>query len=215
MRKLSLLLVAFCTGLAPVVSEAGPPPNAPANGQGKGKGKDVRPDPPGKGNKPTPPPKGKPGQPPGKSDPGKDPGKGGSGGNAVVATLSGGGQRLHFSFGGEVTLRQNDRITGEFIIVGAPQAPAGSLLTVSCRYRQFSDPVLSGIQLSFVGRGVCTRLSTTGEITEFRATNRFRVVDNGQNDVIDIQMVGSTGISVPVGTLSFGNFTLDTSNLPT
>jgi hypothetical protein len=180
-----------------MTAEAGPPAN-PGNKPGDKPGNN-----PGKAGK-------KPDTPPGKTQPRPTPPA--KGGNAVVAKISGAGQRLHFSFGGELELRRNQRIGGHFLIVGSPQAPVGSLLTVTCRYRQFSDATLGDNQISFVGKGQCTRLSTTGELTLFDTVNEFRIVDNGQNDVIEVKMVGSTGISVPVGTLTFGDFNLEREN---
>jgi hypothetical protein len=126
----------------------------------------------------------------------------------LAARVTGAGQRLHLSFGGDLTLRGNNRLAGEFVVVGAPQSPVGTMLTFTCRYRQFSDAQFEGIQVRFTGRGQCVRLATNGSVTEFSVTTQFRIVDNGNNDVIEAKMVGSTGISIPVGTLSFGDFVI-------
>jgi hypothetical protein len=129
----------------------------------------------------------------------------------LVARVTGAGQRLHLSFGGDLTLRGNNRLAGEFVVVGAPQSPSGAVLTFTCRYRQFSDAVFEGIEVRFTGRAQCVRLSTKGAVSEFTTTNEFRIVDNAQADVIEAKMVGSTGIMIPAGLLDFGDFVISGS----
>jgi hypothetical protein len=99
-------------------------------------------------------------------------------------------------------------LAGEFVVVGAPQSPSGSVLAFTCRYRQFSDAVFEGIEVRFTGRAQCVRLSTKGAVSEFTTTNEFRIVDNAQADVIEAKMVGSTGIMIPAGLLDFGDFVI-------
>lgn len=134
-------------------------------------------------------------------------------GSNVVARIGGAGQRLHFSFGGELSLRANNQLAGDYVVVLAPQAPVGSMLAIMCRYRQFSDARLdNGNQLRFTGRGQCTRLALNGAVTQFNTVNDFTLVDNGAaNDEIGMTMQGSTGISLPQGTLSHGDLTIQTS----
>jgi hypothetical protein len=132
----------------------------------------------------------------------------------IVARIGGSGQRLHFSFGGELTLRANNQLAGDYIVVVAPQAPAGSVLAITCRYRQFSDGRLdNGNQLRFTGRGQCTRLAQSGAVTQFNVVSDFTIVDNGaNNDEIGMAMKGATGIMLPNGTLSHGDLTIHAVN---
>jgi hypothetical protein len=206
MRTLSLLLVSFCTGFAPTTAAMAHPPKG---SQDSGKTSAKKPP------KPAKPPKGKPANPGKPKQPGKGHGKGGKPGKgggdgetAVVATLVGAGQRLHFSFGGDLTLREGGELSGDFIVTAAPIAPAGAVLTFTCHFRDFSDVTLEPIEMRFTGRAKCTRLSTTGAVTTFDAVNEFRIVDNAQADVIELKMVGTTGFSIPAALLDYGNFNL-------
>lgn len=132
----------------------------------------------------------------------------------IVARINGAGQRLHFSFGGELTLRANNQLAGDYVIVVAPQSPAGNVLAITCRYSQFRDARLDkDNELRFTGRGQCSRLATTGAVSQFNALNDFTLVDNGAgNDVISVAMRGQTGISIPTGILSFGDLTIQKVN---
>jgi hypothetical protein len=173
-----------------MTAEAGPPAN-PGNKPGNKPGGKKPTESPGKGptTRPTPPAKG---------------------GNAVVAKISGAGQRLHFSFGGELTLRRNNRLHGDFVIVAHPLAPLGNVISVSCRYRRFTEAKLENNTVSFVGTGQCTRLERGGKLTTHETTNEFRMADHGEsNDVIEAKLTSPMGLTVPIGTLNFGNLTID------
>lgn len=132
---------------------------------------------------------------------------GGGGGGGPTATLSGAGQRLTFSFGGNIQLRDG-KAKGEFALVAHPIAPQGTTLNVACHYRVFSDVTIVGHTATFTGKGKCQRILTSGELEHFNATNVFQIVDNPGGDAIDVNFVGGSGIAVPAGALEFGDFTV-------
>ncbi len=127
----------------------------------------------------------------------------------MVATLVGAGQRLHFSFGGELTLRKNGNLQGEYVVVINPKAPNGTSLSAACRYTKFENAVLEGNKLHFRGKGECVLLSTSGKVQRIDAVNDFDLVDipNGK-DQINVDLVGATGIAVPAGEFEFGDHSL-------
>lgn len=130
----------------------------------------------------------------------------------VVAIMSGAGQRLSFSFGGKLKLRQDGSVKGKFILSAHPSSPAGNTLNVNCRFKEFSDVSITGGTATFRATGRCRRLNTDGTISSFKASNQFQIVDNPAGDQIDVNFIGSSGIAVPAGALSFGNFTFTNPN---
>lgn len=142
-------------------------------------------------------------------------GKGKHGDKGVVAKIAGAGQRLHFSFGGELTLRKNGKMHGTYILVANPQAPNGTTLSVACRFFQFDNATLNGSSLSFRAKGKCATLSTAGEVQRIDVVNEFDIIDNGdEGDQINVDFVGPTGIAIPAGALSFGNITIENTEPP-
>ena len=136
-------------------------------------------------------------------------GPGGGGGHATIASVSGAGQRLSASFGGKVKRKANGKLKGKFYLSLHPSSPTGSTLNVACIYRQFSSLTVDGSTATFQGKGKCRRLLTDGKIETVNVENIFQVVDNPDGtDAIDINFVGSTGVAVAGGSLSFGNFTV-------
>lgn len=134
-------------------------------------------------------------------------GGGGGGGNGPEARLTGAGQRLHFSFGGDIRLR-NNKARGKFVLVVHPLAPQGTTVVVACKFSKFSNASITGATATFRGQGKCERLSTDGSLESFEAVNDFQIVNGETTDSIDVNFVGPTGVAVPGGTLDFGGFTL-------
>lgn len=137
-------------------------------------------------------------------------GGGGGGSNAPTASIKGAGQRLTFTFGGEVKLK-NGKAKGEFVVVSHPLAPPGDTLNVSCHYKAFTDVTIAGDTATFTGHGKCRRIALSGEIEHFEGHNVFQIVDRPSGDAISVTAAtGSTGsgLPVPAGTLEFGGFTV-------
>jgi hypothetical protein len=134
-------------------------------------------------------------------------GGGGGGADAPEARIHGAGQRLHFSFGGNVRLRDG-KAKGEFALVVHPPAPQGTTLSVACGYKLFTAVTITGNTATFTAHGLCARMFTDGRLEHFVATNTFQIVDNSTGDQIDVNFSGPTGIAVPAGALSFGDFTV-------
>jgi hypothetical protein len=135
-------------------------------------------------------------------------GDGGGGGNAPVASIKGAGQRLTFSFGGEVKLK-NGKAKGEFVLVAHPLAPGGTTLNVSCHYKEFSDVTIAGDTATFTGHGKCRSIMTNGDIEHAEAHNTFQIVDRPSGDAIAVSIVGpGGGVAVPSGAREFGGFTI-------
>lgn len=131
--------------------------------------------------------------------------------DAPVTIIRGAGQRLHFSFGGKLAFK-NDKMKGNFVIVAHPTAPESTRLTISCRYFEFKNATLAGPRLEFDAKGHCAVLETDGDIEKIQVTNRVILIDNpAGTDSIDVEFIGPTGIMIPGGALSFGNFTLASS----
>jgi hypothetical protein len=134
-------------------------------------------------------------------------GGGGGGDDGPAATVKGAGQRLTFTFGGELTVK-NGKAHGEFALVAHPIAPGGNTLNASCHYKMFSDVTIAGDTATFTAKGKCRRIMTDGEIESVEATNTFQIVDRPSGDAISVSFVGSGGIAVPSGALEFGGFTI-------
>ncbi len=134
-------------------------------------------------------------------------GGGGGGGQNGEARIEGAGQRLHFSFGGRIRVKQN-KAKGKFSIVAHPLAPQGTTVVVACRYNKFSEVVISAASATFRAEGKCQRLLTSGVLENFDVVNNIQIVNGTPNDSIDANFVGATGISIPGGAMDFGGFTL-------
>src|SRR5262249_53982863 len=124
--------------------------------------------------------------------------------------VTGAGSRLHFSFGGTVTRVGQDHGTGSFHIIVHPDSPEGSVVSVICTYRTFDNVQINGTTATFHSVGSGEVLYSDGTTSPFGADNTFGIIDNGATgagaDTIDVNFLGSTGISVPGGTLASGNF---------
>ena len=199
MSRTLLLLATLLSSAALVVPSAYAGPKS-GQGKGKGKGKTKGKSPKGKGGKGWP---GKGGK--GKGGKGKG-GKGKGGKPKVIGTVSGAGQRMAFSFGGQLRARDDGSVKGKFYLSAHPLSPPGNMLNVSCIYNTFSEMTIEDDTATFRATGRCRRLNTDGSIDTIEAQNLIQIVDNGSNDAIDVNFVGSTGIAVPGGTLSFGDF---------
>ena len=192
MSRTLLLLATLLSSAALVVPSAYAGPKAGSKGKGKAKGKTKGKSPKGKGW-------------PGKGGKGGK-GKGGKSKPKVIGTVSGAGQRMAFSFGGQLRARDDGTVKGKFYLSAHPLSPPGNTLNVSCIYRSFSEMTIEGDTATFRASGRCRRLNTDGSIDTIEAQNLIQIVDNGSTDAIDVNFVGSTGIAVPGGTLSFGDF---------
>lgn len=139
----------------------------------------------------------------------------GSGGGSEKTIVQGAGQRLHFSFGGRLVLNKTkSTMNGRFSIVVHPLSPTGATLNVACRYKHFTNLTITGNTVEVDARGKCTVLNTDGTLDTREADNHITIVDNpGGSDSIDVEFNGSTGIAIPGGTMSFGDFTI-TSTQP-
>jgi len=154
----------------------------------------------------------------------KKKGKGGKGGGGegeadscdrpwgVQAMVKGAGQRLDFTFAGKLITREAGT-TGFFFLSFHPDAPGGETLAVTCKYNRFEDVSISLGQSRFRMSGRCHRVLTSGQSEWSDATHEV-VINNGETDSIDIDLVGSGGISVPAGPLSFGNFAMSSQDDP-
>jgi hypothetical protein len=142
---------------------------------------------------------------------GKGKGKGGADGGDVT-TITGAGQRLHFSFGGELRL-EDGKLKGHFAIISHPLAPAStSRLTVACKFREFKKASLAGPRLEFEGKGECGVLETSGRTDKIEVKNKFIIIDDPDGtDQIDVEFIGASGIMIPGGDLEFGRFTFTTT----
>lgn len=142
-------------------------------------------------------------------------GGGGSGGGADKTTVQGAGQRLHFSFGGRLVLnKKKNKLNGKFSIIVHPSSPTSDTLNVVCRYKQFKDLTVTGNTVEVDARGTCRILHTDGTLEVRQADNHITIVDNpGGTDSIDVEFNGSSGIAIPGGTMSFGDFSI-TSTQP-
>lgn len=134
-------------------------------------------------------------------------GHGHGGGAQPEARIEGAGQRLHFSFGGDIRLRGN-KARGKFVLMVHPLAPQGTTVAVACKFTTFSNAVVTAASATFRGEGKCERLLTSGALESFDAVNDFQIVNGDTVDSIDVNFVGPTGVAVPGGTLDFGGFTL-------
>jgi hypothetical protein len=135
---------------------------------------------------------------------------GGDGGGSRT-TVSGAGQRGVASFGGKVV--NGPRGTrGVFILDIHPLAPAGTTLSVACRFKRFENFAIRGTRVTFRGHGGCRTLRTDGTIVFTENTNDFEIADNPRptRDQIDIDFVGDTGVGVPGGALEFGDLVIET-----
>ncbi len=140
----------------------------------------------------------------------KDGDKGKGKGGKEVYTITGAGQRLHFSFGGRLTYNKTDNLLkGKFSIIVHPLAPPGDIINTVCRYGELSNPQLDGNDFQFDASGKCRSLHLDGSLTVQEVTSHVTIQDNKTGtDGIDVDVVGSSGVAVPGGALSHGNFSI-------
>jgi hypothetical protein len=124
--------------------------------------------------------------------------------------VTGGGTKDQFSFAGRVYLTGNGTPKGHFIIIEHFNVPDGTSAALTCTYRTFDQVVIAGNQASFHSVGKCKVLLTDGSTSQFNSDNVFGITDNGQPgngvDTIDVNFLGGSGIAIPGGVLSSGNF---------
>ena len=124
--------------------------------------------------------------------------------------VTGGGTKDQFSFAGRVSLTGGGAPKGHFIIIEHFNTPDGTNAAATCTYRTFDQVVISGNHASFHSVGKCKVYLTDGSTLKFNSDNVFGITDNGQPgngvDVIDVNFLGASGISIPGGVLSSGNF---------
>ncbi len=143
---------------------------------------------------------------------GQSGGGGGGGGNKGPKTvISGAGQRLHFSFGASLRLRDG-KLRGGFTLFVHPLAPPGNTLAVVCRYKEFKNASLDETTVAFDAHGVCHTLSKDGKTKRAPASNHVTIVDSANGtDQIDVDLIGPTGVSLPGGALDFGQLEVVTT----
>jgi hypothetical protein len=128
-------------------------------------------------------------------------------GLAMPARAAGGGHvfgwgtRSAFAFSGEVFIAASGAATGQFTIV-EDVSPSQHL---SCRYREFFHGLVTGHIAQFDAIGEC--IAPSGP---FKSVNHFSIIDNGSPgagvDQIDVNFIGPSGISIPGGVLTSGDF---------
>ncbi len=217
MRTALLIAAVLTTAAVPFGSAQAKSPFALAKGKDgpkgfKGKGKSKKSKKSKKGKK-------------GKGDSGGSGGSGDSGGsggdagapdtcelpNGVESMVKGAGQRLSFTFAGKVWLRDGNT-SGSFFLAFHPQSPGSAVVHVTCRYNDFTDFEASAEQTRFTMSGSCREIYDDGRIESVAATNEV-LITNAETDSVSISSVGG-GLSVPAGTLSFGNFQMANASDP-
>jgi len=128
----------------------------------------------------------------------------------TLGFVTGGGTKDQFSLIGRVYLTNQGAAKGHFVILAHPDVPDGSTVAVTCVYRDFDSVTISGNSASFHSVGTCKILLTDGSTAKFTSDNVFSIIDNGEpgagTDAIDVNFLGASGIAIPGGFLSGGNF---------
>lgn len=128
----------------------------------------------------------------------------------VTSVVKGAGQRLSFTFAGKMW-EQAGGPKGAFFLSFHPTAPAGDIVHVTCRYQQFSDVNITPAQSRFRMSGKCRQLFADGSNQVVDAVNDV-IINNMETDSLSIAFVGDSGIAVPAGALSFGNFAMNAAD---
>lgn len=125
----------------------------------------------------------------------------------AAPSVRGGADRGDFTVSGNLAKNAAGAPTGRFMIVLQPEVPDSSTLAVSCIYTSFSNFAVRGNVAVFDATGRCTVLDDDGLLPSFVASNHFTITDLGAGpDLIDVNMYGASGIAVPGGAVSFGDF---------
>jgi hypothetical protein len=128
----------------------------------------------------------------------------------ILAFVTGGGTKDQFSFAGRVILTSRESAKGHFVIIVHHDVPDGNNVAATCVYKKFDQVTISGNTASFHSVGKCTLLVNDGSKVKFTSDNVFGIVDNGEpgtgTDTIDVNFLGPSGIAIPGGFLSGGNF---------
>lgn len=128
---------------------------------------------------------------------------------AAAPSVRGGADRGDFTVAGRLSLNAAGLPTGRFLIVLQPEVPDSATLAVSCVYTSFANFIVRRNVASFDARGRCEVLDEDGLLPSFAATNRFTITDLGAGpDLIDVNFYGASGIAVPGGAVSYGDFTV-------
>jgi hypothetical protein len=126
----------------------------------------------------------------------------------ALPSVKGGADRGDFTVAGNLSKSAAGALTGRFMIVLQPQLPADTL-AVSCTYTAFSNFSVLRNVASFDATGRCIVLDDDGLLPSFAVSNHFTITDLGAGpDLIDVNMYGPTGIAVPGGAVSFGDFSV-------
>lgn len=123
--------------------------------------------------------------------------------SGVTSMVKGAGQRLSFTFGGKMWVRNGDA-SGKFFLSFHPQSPSTAIVNVTCSYDEFSNVEITNARAAFRMSGSCKQVFDDGRIERVNATNDV-IINNAETDSVSIVTVGG-GLSVPAGSLSFGNF---------
>ncbi len=120
--------------------------------------------------------------------------------------LAGKGMRKNFTLGGNISRGKGGVVKGDFVII----LTTGDDTSTSCRYQKLDKVTKVGGKVTFDGHGVCITVAPSGVVTQWKAVNTFSIVqgEGKAADVIDVNMQGSTGITIPGGKLESGDFVL-------
>jgi hypothetical protein len=129
--------------------------------------------------------------------------------NAAAGSISGGGTMIdengtRWSFGGSVHVGPAGQATGHFELV---RHLAPTYRPTVCQWNSFSNASVVGNTATFDAVGTCMGENEFGT-WQFTATNHFTIVDAGGagQDAIDINFLGPSGIALPGGPITNGNF---------
>ncbi|MBK6922159.1 MAG: hypothetical protein IPH07_32505 [Deltaproteobacteria bacterium] len=118
---------------------------------------------------------------------------------ATRQSVSGWARRGDYTLAGSL-VREGTKTTGEFVLLIYPTTPGGA----SCRFTSFHDVRFDVGSVRFEGRGTCTSMPATGAPLTTDVDCRF-VLEDGVKDRFDVEKVGTTGVSVPGGTIDSGD----------
>jgi hypothetical protein len=124
--------------------------------------------------------------------------------NAGPTTFSGKGIRGDATMGGTLVRAANGSASGEFVLYLTPVDDSAT----ACRYVRFGNMQFSGDTVSFNAQGPCTTVTTNGGISHWTGSNAFSFTLGAGNafDSVDVNFSGASGIAIPGGVLSSGDF---------
>lgn len=128
--------------------------------------------------------------------------------DSVTGTVTGDGAKGEWSFRGTVHELSDGHGEGSFTIT----RDVSPLMPTICEYSEFRDVAINENSATFRALGVCTGENESGGF-RFNAENGFTIIDQGTPllqgrgvDHIDVNYLGSGGISISGGTMDSGDF---------